>query len=51
MARPSCFNIDGGLSGDAVLLPFTWMELFFTNVMFLTLEIPEKLAAFLSKVN
>jgi hypothetical protein len=35
-------NIDGFLPTDTVLLPFTLMELFCTDVMFLTLENPER---------
>jgi hypothetical protein len=34
-----------------VLFPFTPKEVFYTKVMFLTLENPEKSAVFLSKGN
>jgi hypothetical protein len=43
-------NIDGFLTRDTVLLPFTGMELFCTNVMFLTLENPEMQVKLLSKL-
>jgi hypothetical protein len=43
------FNIDGFLPRDTVLLLFTWMEIVFIKVMFLTLENPEWQAVFLTK--
>jgi hypothetical protein len=42
--------MNGFLTRDTVLLPFTGMELFCTDVMFLTLENPEMQAELLSKL-